>query len=253
MSRGCGGSERSFVPPGHRRAIRHPVAPDAGFPAALGAGNRRRGVGAHLVRDSRKARVLEIPETESRAGGAGDATPRTMRRRGTRKRESTSDPECTTTSVRLSARVACCGAAPRRVGPPESPLLPLRVSRLNIPGKIVPDTNPPQHRVELRKRLRGFSLTFFSARKLRVNTRPREHDLDPRKTSPEAHCRTCSSAANPSVVTQSATVTLAAMARSRCRDLPPARRALARAASIVSARAGDDAPCAGAAAARRPI
>ena len=125
MSRGCGGSERSFVPPGHRRAIRHPVAPDAGFPAALGAGNRRRGVGAHLVRDSRKARVLEIPETESRAGGAGDATPRTMRRRGTRKRDSTSDPECTTTSVRLSARVACCGAAPRRVGPPESPLLPL--------------------------------------------------------------------------------------------------------------------------------
>ena len=71
MSRGCGGSERSFIPPGHRRAIGHPIAPDTGFPAALGAGNRRRGVGAHLVRFSRKARVLEIPETESRAGGAG--------------------------------------------------------------------------------------------------------------------------------------------------------------------------------------
>ena len=129
MSRGCSGSERPFVPPGNRCAIRHPVAPDAGFTAALGAGNRRRGVGAHLVRDSRKARVLEIPETESRAGGAGDATPRTMRRRGTRKRDSTSDPECTTTSVRLSARAACCGAAPRRVGPPESPASPRLNSR----------------------------------------------------------------------------------------------------------------------------
>ena len=52
--------ERPFVPPGNRCAIRHPVAPDAGFTAALGAGNRRRGVGAHLVRGSRKARVLEF-------------------------------------------------------------------------------------------------------------------------------------------------------------------------------------------------
>lgn len=41
-------------------------------------------------------------------------------------------------------------------------------------------------------------------------------------------------AANPSVVTQSATVTLAAMARSRCRDPPPARRALARAALLAA-------------------
>ena len=122
MSRGCSGSERPFVPPGNRRAIRHPVAPDAGFTAALGAGNRRRGVGAHLVRFSRKARVLEIPETESRAGGAGDATPRTMRPRGTRARDSESDRECTATSVRLSARVAVLWRlAPGRVGHPESP------------------------------------------------------------------------------------------------------------------------------------
>ena len=121
MSRGCGGSERSFIPPGHRRAIRYPVSPDAGFSAALGAGNRRRGVGAHLVRDSREARVLEIPETESRAGGAGDVTPRMVRRRETRARESKSDRKCTTTSARLSVRVSCCGEAPGRVGPPESP------------------------------------------------------------------------------------------------------------------------------------